>query len=235
VVFACGPFTPAIPSWLLLDRFPGARAVGVNLSMLAPLDQWNPFDVLIERDSSRTARPDVAFATTAPKVPVVGICLREQAPGTRTADAAIRRLVASMPMAAVPVDTRLDVMHGGTNSTGQRTASEVESLLARMDVVVTTRLHGLVLALKNGVPVVAVDPGNEGFKIRRQAEAVGWPVVFTAGEADDDALRAAVEFCRSPEARTLAASCAARAAAAGDEVRAMFESELVRDPIETGK
>lgn len=31
-------------------------------------------------------------------------------------------------------------------------------MLRRLDVVVTTRLHGLVLALKNGVPALAVDP-----------------------------------------------------------------------------
>jgi hypothetical protein len=229
VVFACGPFSPDLPSWELLERFPNARTVGLNLSMLAPLEEWNPFDVLIERDSSRTSRPDVAFGTTATRVPVVGICLREHAPGTRTADAVIRRLVTSAPMAAVPIDTRLDVMHGGTNSTGQRTAAEVESLIARMDVVVTTRLHGLVLALKNGVPVVAVDPGNEGFKIRRQAEAVGWPVVFGADEVDDEVLRTALEFCRTDEARTLAAECAARAMSAADQVRQSFEAALGHD------
>ena len=119
VVFACGPFSPDLASWELLQRFPAARSVGVNLSMLVPLDEWNPFDALVERDSSRTARPDVAFGTMEPKVPVVGVCLREHAPGTRTANAAIRRLVEATPMAAVPIDTRLDVMHGGTNSTGQ--------------------------------------------------------------------------------------------------------------------
>jgi hypothetical protein len=234
VVFACGPFSPDLPSWELLERFPDARTVGLNLSMLAPLQEWNPFDALIERDSSRTSRPDVAFGTTAPRVPVVGICLREHAPGTRTADAVIRRLVASAHLAAVPIDTRLDVMHGGTNSTGQRTAAEVESLISRMDVVVTTRLHGLVLALKNGVPVVAVDPGNEGFKIRRQAEAVGWPVVFGADEVDDEVLRAALEFCRTDEARTLAAECAARAVSAADQVRRSFVAALGHDRAGTG-
>ena len=48
-----------------------------------------------------------------------------------------------------------------------RTAEEVESLIARMDVVLTTRLHGLVLALKHGVPVVAIDPIAGGAKLRR--------------------------------------------------------------------
>lgn len=226
VVFVCGPFSPDRPSWELLERFPQARTVGVNLTMLAPLEDWNPFDVLIERDSDWTSRPDVAFGATAPKVPVVGMVLREHAPGVRAADAAIRRLLESSDAAVVSIDTRLDVLDGGRNSTGQRTAAEVESLIARMDVVVTTRLHGLVLALKNGVPVVAVDPGSEGFKIRRQAESVGWPVVLGLDELSDEALRQALEHCLTDTARAQAAECATRASASGESVRRLFLAAL---------
>ena len=41
----------------------------------------------------------------------------------------------------------------------------------------TTRLHGLVLALKNGVPAVAIDTVAGGAKVARQADALGWPVL----------------------------------------------------------
>ena len=64
-----------------------------------------------------------------------------------------------------------------------RTAAEVESLIARVDVVVTTRLHGLVLALKNGVPAVAVDPVRGGAKVCRQAQTLGWPYAYAVDEA----------------------------------------------------
>ena len=132
VVFACGPFSPDLAVvGAAASASPTRGLVGLNLSMLAPLEEWNPFDALIERDSSRTARPDVAFGTTAPKVPVVGASAcasTHRAPGRPTPRSGgwSRR----QPMAAVPIDTRLDVMHGGTNSTGQRTAAEVESLIA---------------------------------------------------------------------------------------------------------
>jgi exopolysaccharide biosynthesis predicted pyruvyltransferase EpsI len=66
-------------------------------------------------------------------------------------------------MAVIAIDTRLD-----ENRTGLRTAGEVESLIARMDVVLTTRLHGMVLALKNGVPAIAIDSVAGGAKVRRQ-------------------------------------------------------------------
>ncbi len=80
----------------------------------------------------------------------------------QVANEAINKLIQSREMVTVPIDTRLD-----TNSSRLRSAAEVESLIARMDLVITTRLHGLVLALKNGVPAVAIDPIPGGFKIER--------------------------------------------------------------------
>src|SRR6266542_6419134 len=131
VVFVCGPFGNGWPIPEFLERFSGKRFIGVNLSMLEPLGTWNPFDVLIERDSSATSRPDLAFLTTAPKVPVVGVVLvhrqkEYQQSAHDLADAAIDRLIASRPMASLRIDTRLDV-----NSTGQQTAAQIESLIAR--------------------------------------------------------------------------------------------------------
>jgi hypothetical protein len=201
VVFVCGPFGNGWPLTEFLERFAGKRFIGLNVSMLEPLDAWNPFDVLIERDSSRAARPDVSFLSTAPKVPVAGVVLvhpQNEYPGAKhgRANAAIERLLGSREIARVPIDTRLDV-----NSTGLRTPAEVESLIARMDVVVTTRLHGTVLSIKNGVPPLVIDPIAGGRKVLTQARAIGWKTAFTADELDDRKLRDALDFCLSAEGR----------------------------------
>jgi polysaccharide pyruvyl transferase len=191
--------------------------------MLEPLDVWNPFDLLLERDSSAGSRPDLTFLTAAPRVPVVGVVLidNQQEYGDRdrhrAANAAIHRLVASRSMAAVPIDTRLD-----ENKTGLRSPEEVESLIARMDVVLTTRLHGTVLALKNGVPAVVIDPVAGGAKIRRQVEHLGWPVALASENLTDAALSAAFEYCLKPAARAKAQDCAERAATALRSVRDRF-------------
>src|SRR5262249_19582129 len=156
------------------------------LSMLEALETWNPFDLLLERDSSRTARPDLSLLSGTAPVPVVGVVLIDTQPeyGKRDvrddANAAIQRLIARTACAVVRIDTRLDV-----NSTGLRSAGEVESLIERMDVVLTTRMHGLVLAIKHGVPVVAVDPVIGGAKVQRQAATLGWPAAFTFDAVDD--------------------------------------------------
>lgn len=61
VVFVCGPFRTGSPLTEFVEHFAGCRLVGVNVSMLEPIEIWNPFDSLLERDSLRTGRPDVTF------------------------------------------------------------------------------------------------------------------------------------------------------------------------------
>ncbi|HSH58424.1 MAG TPA: polysaccharide pyruvyl transferase family protein [Acidimicrobiales bacterium] len=220
LIFVCGPFLDDRGQRALLGRFPHCRLLGLNLSMLAPGGR-NPFDVLLERDSPNTGRPDITLCSSSPKVPVVGFCLREHAEGTREAHAAIRRLLNGREMSVVEIDTRLD-----TNTTGLRSAAEVESLLARMDVVVTTRLHGMVLALRNGVPVIAIDPQPGGQKIRRQAETIGWPLVFNGEALTDESLQEAFSFCLTPAAREAARECADAGAKALRQVRLAFTGAL---------
>ena len=171
VVFVCGPFARGEQMELaLIRRFEGCRMIGLNLSMLESMSAWNPFDVALERDSPTTAHPDIVFAASSAVTPVVGVCRIERHDGADTdiADAAINRLTASLDVAVLPIDTRVDI-----NATGLRTPAQIESMIARVDVLITTRLHGLVLALKNGVPAIAIDPKPGGGKITKQARAIG--------------------------------------------------------------
>ena len=72
VVFVCGPFGNGPPVDDFLVRFAGKHLSGLNLTMLDTLEVWNPFDLLLERDSSRVMRPDLAFLSQQDRVPVVG-------------------------------------------------------------------------------------------------------------------------------------------------------------------
>ncbi|MFO0965418.1 MAG: polysaccharide pyruvyl transferase family protein [Gemmataceae bacterium] len=230
VVFVCGPFGNGPPLTDFLERFRNVPLVGLNLTMLDTLEAWNPFDILIERDSSARAHPDLAFLAPPARVPLVGVVLIDSQPEYKrrdrheTANAALRRLVAARDVAAVPIDTRLDTQ----NQAGLASAAQIESLLARMDCVVTTRLHGAVLALKNGVPALALDPVAGGAKIRRQLETLGWPVVFNADTLDDNAMAAAFDWCLSEEARQEAARCAARASRVLAQARVEFFEALAQ-------
>jgi hypothetical protein len=197
--------------------------VGVNLSMLQNLQEWNPFDLLLERDSSEAVRPDLVFLTEQPPVPVVGLILvhPQNEYGARgrhqQANEAAQRLIDSREMAVVPIDTRLD-----DNQVGLRSAGEVEALITRMDAVITTRLHGMVMAIKNGVPPLVLDPIAGGAKIVRQAQAIDWPLTFLADEVSDEQLQAGLAFCLSPQGRAAASQTRDRARDLLRDVRARF-------------
>ncbi len=230
VVFVCGPFGNGPPVTEFLEHFAGRPLIGLNLTVLDPLDQWNPFHLLVERDSSATARPDMTFLAPPPRAPVVGLVLRTAGSeyGDRNkherAHAAARRLTELREMAVVPIDTRLD-----RNSTGLRTPGEVEALIARMDVIISTRLHGLVLGLKNGVPVVAIDSIEGQGKVTRQAETLGWPVRLTLDELDDETLVKAFDFCLGDEARDEARACRERAVRLLEEARDDLIAQLAAE------
>lgn len=227
LVFVCGPLgrSPQIVDFL--GRFAASRLVGVNLSLLEPLQDWNPFHLLLERDSSRAARPDLSLASNAARVPVIGLVLIDSQPEygeqdvRNLANEALLRFAGARDLAVVRIDTRLD-----SNSTGLRTPSQVESLIARMDVVLTTRMHGLALALKNGVPVVAVDPVSGGAKVLRQARTLGWPCVFSADTVSEAGLAQAFDFCRTEQARAAARLCVERAQSSLMQAQRAFFDEF---------
>jgi hypothetical protein len=223
VVFVCGPFPYVKLSTEFVKHFSCCRLIGVDLSMIEPINHWNPFDVLLERDSSVSSRPDITFLSRQAKVPVVGVILvhpqHEYKDKGRheIANDAINRLIASREIVAIPIDTGLD-----PNQTNLRSAAEIDSLIARMDFVVTTRLHGTVLALKNGVPVLAIDPIAGGAKIVLQTQTIGWPVVFSVDSLTDEGLQQAFDYCYTEEAREKARECRDRAIKVVEQVRDEF-------------
>jgi hypothetical protein len=235
VVWVCGPLGRGTDAFSRLrKRFPpdGRHWIGVDLSMIEPVEAWNPFDVLLERDSNRTKRADLAFAAYMNALPVIGLVQVE--PFTplfpdrdRQEDAreAARRLAFAHPAAVVEIDTRLDV----DNASGLRTASEVAALIGRMDVVVTTRLHGLVLALRHGVPAVAIDPVAGGDKITAQARAVDWPTAFAVDEASEDVLNEALSFALSEKGRARARASAEHGMRSVEAIREEFVRGLDLD------
>ncbi len=231
LVFVCGPFSDNADALDVLERFGDCQKIGINLTMMKPLGFWNPFDVLLERDSDFNADPDISIVSGQPKVPVVGLVLVEPQLeyGDRArhewANAAIERLVQARQMAVVKIDTRLD-----RNDSGLRSAAEVELVIARMDLVISTRLHGMVLALKNGVPVIAVDPIAGGAKITRQAEVLGWPILLNAASLNDADLQEAFDWCRSPGARGEARARADAARSRVHELRDSLLGALAGDP-----
>lgn len=216
VVWVCGPLTGQ-PVEQVHERFPAARRTAVGVSVLDPDDAAvRGFHVVVPRDApggpdraDLAARPDVAA------LDVVGVFLThgQGEYGHRRRHAEVTDVLggwlAGLPEARLDLDTRLDPRDWRSPST----PGQVLAVVSRLDVVVTTRLHGLVLALRCGVPALAVDPVAGGGKVGAQARAWGWPAVLSAEQVltgGAPALERAYGWCRSGPGRA-----AARAAQGG--------------------
>ena len=242
LIAVCGPFWPGFLARHGIDlaRFANCTRIGVNLTMVLPVDQWNPFHVLLERDSSRTTRPDVTFLNDTPTVPVVGLCTiarqREYGDRQRHAEAQdqFRRLIETRGLAAIDVDTRWPAHRNGG---GLGSPAEVNSVIQRTDVLLTNRLHGMVYALKAGTPVLALDPVHGGDKVMAQAGVLGWPAASTVEAASPDWLEEKLDWCLSAEGRATAEGVAGKARALlhdlPDQLRSALHERFDHRPVPT--
>ncbi|MDP8987169.1 MAG: polysaccharide pyruvyl transferase family protein [Actinomycetota bacterium] len=198
LLFVCGPAAgPQVDD--LVARFPHARRIAVGVSVVdATPDAWH---AVIERDSAHAHRPDLSLAVADQRLPpVVGLVQAHRQPEYADArhddvHALIDRALSRRDVAVVRLGTRVDPR--GMEAQHFR---HVEAALARVDAVVTTRLHGLVLALRRGTPAVAVDPLAAGGKVSRQAASLGWPAALTAAELSEDSLLEHLDWCLTPAA-----------------------------------
>lgn len=240
LIAVCGPFWPDFLTrhGIDLDRFAHCTRIGVNLTMVLPVEQWNPFHVLIERDSSRTTRPDITFRRQTGRVPVVGLCTiaRQREYGDRQrhreAEGLFHSLIKTRGLAAIEVDTRWPAQR---NSGGLGSAAEVISVIQRTDVLLTNRLHGMVYALKAGTPVLALDPVFGGDKVMAQAEVLGWPAASVVEGASPDWLQEKLDWCLSAEARAAAQGVAEKARVLlqelPDQLRSVLNEQFDLRPV----
>lgn len=214
LIMVCGPVWEEQLKSIAFDlnRFRHCLTIGVNLGMVTPVQTWNPFDVLLERESDRLTRPDLTLLAETSPVPVAGRCMvrKQSAYHGREHHEEARRLFDNLTLtrnfAVMDIDTRWYRDHNGL-----RTPAHVLSAIQRMDVLLTNRLHGMIYALKAGVPVIAIDAIAGGGKVSDQANAVGWPQCIPIEKATMARLEAALDWCLTPQARSIARACRERA------------------------
>lgn len=229
LVFACGPLHGEQVR-RLHDGFAHCRRIAVGVSVIDPADPAvRGFHRVLARDAPGSrAWPDLSASAVTDRVPVVGVVLApgQREYGPRRRHGAVHRAVtgwlARQDCARVPLDTRLDP----TDWRLCHTPDQFGSLLARLDLVVTTRLHGLVLALREGVPALAIDPIAGGAKVTGQAAAWAWPAVLPAADATPQRLEHWWRWCLSDAGRQAAGGMSGRATAGGDRLATALLAEL---------
>jgi hypothetical protein len=201
LLFVTGPVREGPLLRDLTTTFGHARRLAVNVSVVEEAGRAL-FDAVWERDAPGVVRPDIAVEEPVPDgpagdAPVVAVAFTpaqaeygERSEAGRVRDAIEEWLaVRGLPWFELSMDL-FEKPH-------PRRAEQVEALVRRADVVVSMRLHGLVLGLKHERPVIACDPISGGAKVSSQAHALGWPLVLGTGELTAAALDEALERCMS--------------------------------------
>lgn len=196
-IFVCGPWYPRKKLHaLLLKQFDHCLKIGVNLTVAETGNAG--FDALLARDNPHEHRADLAFSRQTERLPVVGVLLveRQAAYGSKQRHLYVKKVFEEYLSTRKVVPLHFDTVIYG-NKVGLESGAAFESLLRKVDVLVTNRLHGLVLGLKNNVPVVAVDSVAGGGKVTAQANALGWPMLIPVESLSLETLDEAVQNCLS--------------------------------------
>jgi Capsular polysaccharide synthesis protein/Polysaccharide pyruvyl transferase len=209
LVFTCGPIIrghPMVES--LLQRFGGLRKIGVSVSIF-PNDHAShaqPFDHLLAREGQAEAFGDVAILAPLPSLDsrstarsrsmTIGLAMRgpqgEYGLERDLSDQAQSLAVAVCDALGGPHRLRIIAIEHHLDRFGEPPAS-LESLYDACDLVITSRFHGGILALRNEVPFIAIDQIRGRGKVTALLGPTGWPFIFGAESANADQVHRAAE------------------------------------------
>jgi hypothetical protein len=204
LIIVCGPFWRDYFKNNKIDffRFSHCNIIGINLSMIESKNKFNPFNTLFPRDANGVGIPDLSLLYDTKEQPVIGLCLAPNQPeyGDRQNHDYINNLIiktiAVQKYGIVNINTQWPLER---NESLNYDPDGFESVCKRIDVLITTRLHGLVLGLKAGTPVIAIDPIIGGDKVSAQGRALGWPIVFLSEDISAENLAEMIFRCLSGE------------------------------------
>ncbi len=199
VVFAGGP----VHGWQIREvhrRFAHCSRIAVGVSVDDPDDETVAgFEEVLAGAHPGIATPDLAVGAPTDEVLVVGVILGPEPGPVR---ASVTKWLAGLDCGRVPLDPRL----AASDWEHCATPDQFTSILSHLDVAVTTRPDGLVLGLRAGIPVLAVDPVDGGGAVTAQADALGWPALVPADEArEPEILDSWWRWCSSVQGRAVAA------------------------------
>ncbi|GAA0913698.1 polysaccharide pyruvyl transferase family protein [Streptomyces thermoalcalitolerans] len=199
LVFVCGPLHgPQIEE--LHRRFAHCVRIAVGASVIDPDSAAvTGFDHVIARDApgAGAALDLAAHAPAPPARPVVGVVLthgQHEYGQARRHDVVAKEVTGWLhgkDCARLELETRLDAHDWRLCAT----PAQLQSVLVRLDLLVTDRLHGLVLALRAGTPALTVDPVEGGAKVTAQARACDWPALVPAERLDAAELDRWWQWC----------------------------------------
>jgi hypothetical protein len=229
-IFVCGPWRMANVN--LLRKFNHCLKIGVNLSIEDT--NSNLFDLLYPRDFNGSHYPDIVFQSKNNRDPIVGVCLvhPQSEYGSRQRHQQVHNAVLQYLNDENVSYIILDTLYLN-NPSGIRDTKSFENIISRLDVVISSRLHGTVFSLKNGTPVVAIDAISGGAKLTKQVNSIGWDIILNGDDITPLKIKQSVQRCLTDEIKQKAAKVKQMACNTLDSIEDKFISDIKsRLPLE---
>jgi hypothetical protein len=206
-VFTCGPL---VANRKILDRlrdFAYIPRVAVGVSVIPRQRAINRrFDRVVARDGTAHSTFDLSLANDVDGTPAdtaanksIALCLRGRQGEYGKSACLSARADRILQQAADRVGTATS--HIDTVVRPDNSIEQIEAGFSNARIVLTTRLHGSLLALRAGVPFVAVDQIAGGAKLSAVLEKLEWPFVFPADSLDPATIEQAARDADSPQFR----------------------------------
>lgn len=197
VIFVCGPWSHHTKC-TRFRKFEDARFIGIDLSVQS--GSSHELDLLIPRDYKGEQNPDLAFISKTEAKPLIGVALvhsQGEYGDRQRHDHVHNEIYAYLKSERIAWITLDTLWH--ENKSGIPDIAAFENLISRLDAIITTRMHGLVFSLKNGIPALAIDPIFGGAKVSAQASALEWPLLLKSDDVSCRSIEESIERCLSGE------------------------------------
>lgn len=201
----------------------------------------NPFDSVLAREGRPEVFEDVAIAAppcadwevrARRRRPTIGIVLRGRQNEYGPENCLWERTEALAQEAA----SLLRKKHRGRvvlieNQLGRSGLPqvEIEAQYAACDLILTSRFHGAMLALRHLVPFIAIDQIQGGAKVTRLVGRTGWPFLYQAAGVNAAGLASEGERLLAGEFNLALADARAGAVERANATLAQLD-QLLRDP-----
>jgi hypothetical protein len=201
VAFVCGPLSNEIYFRLFFFRFRRARKVAVGVSVIDPtLPGTRLFDEIVARDGMPQVSFDLALAEAAPSCVRstrrhIAVCLRGHQHEYGDLNCHSTRVDNLILQVARRLGDHVECT--STVIAKDNTAERIHRCFADAKLVITTRLHGALLALHHCTPFVAIDQIEGGRKVSSVLGRLPWDHVYPF-DVDEGALEKA---CRDVTSR----------------------------------
>jgi hypothetical protein len=200
-IWVCGPLVPDEQIIKMISEFKDHRRIAVGVSKLAEMNDINSlFDRIIARDSMDEVTFDLALdpryfpARLDPKLKKNTAVLLSLVSYEHWFDAQhddSQRVARAFGEAMH--NLRLDPIRFVDTRLTSQDPIEIARPFAETSFVLTTRLHGALLAIQNEVPFVAVEQNANSTKISTIIRGrLGWPCVLPIADIAPSTVEAAI-------------------------------------------